>query len=100
MSPRLTPGYEPWRPLFVAALPELEEELRRDLGPVRARSLALALVEEDGAPVLRVEIDSGDPDYATTEQAVHAWLDVIIEPVPDMRLVIEFVAHRRLRVVE
>ena len=38
--PRLTPGFEPWRPLFVAKLPELEELLRADLGPIRARTIA------------------------------------------------------------
>ena len=97
--PRLTPGFEPWRPLFVAKLPELEELLRADLGPIRARSVTMGLVEVDGAPTLTVDLDSGDPDHHAITLIVEAALLPIVALVPGMRLEVGFAERQRLRVV-
>ena len=98
--PRLTPGYEPWRPLFESKLPDIEAELARDLGPIRARSLALELVDDDGVPVLVVRVDSGEKDRHATTLIVEVSLAPIVAALPGMRLDIEHVERPRLRVVE
>lgn len=99
MSPALTPGFEPWRPLFVAKLPELEELLRADLGPIRARTIALDLVEVDGAPTLTVDLESGDPDRHATTLIVEAALLPIVALVPGMRLAVGYIERPKLRLV-
>lgn len=97
--PRLTPGFEPWRPLFVAKLPELEELLRADLGPIRARGVTMGLVEVDGAPTLTVDLESGDPDRHATTLIVEAALLPIVGLVPGMRLAVGYIERPKLRLV-
>ncbi len=98
MSPRLTPDRAPWRDLIEANAEQLADELRLELGPIRARALTVTTTE--GALV--VTVDSGDPDHATVAKIVEAHLAELWPATfagADVSLDIRFAAGPGLRVL-
>ncbi len=81
----------PWRPVIEPHLDQLADQLRLELGPIRAHTLTIHL---DG-PTLHVHIVTGDRDHATVRSIVDANLQPLAEGCAGLQITVDITGGGR-----